>query len=302
MASPAAPVTETTLFDPGRWVTWFGIHWLLAWLSWSSALAAVHLVNLVTDRESDAHNGKNLFWHQRLSARCLGWLAGSATLLSLGLGVTQGLPLTLAVVVTLVLGAAYSLPPLRLAGRWGWDLAANCLGYGVLAPWVGLAMVTRGWPRITDLAPTITWLVPLVGTAFLWTTVLDRQGDRATGKISWSVRWGEMATLRAAVVSSSLCLVAVSGWFLKTSRATPTAAAVESVLPWGAAAGLLLLAALFLAVVSSGRRQLVIGATVLAVVAAGAPALVRWPGVGLGLLVWCVLAYGCLYLARVRSG
>jgi hypothetical protein len=185
------------------------------WLAvggWSLILAGTHLWNLAADRQSDAYNRKNLFWHGRIAPRRLsvaGWITAGCGLLLVGVSVPAA---AVPALVTLLVGAAYSLPPCQLATRWGWDLTCNAFGYGLIAPWLGLAVVgtaigvaggdahpndtLRGVTSV--LMTTAAVLLPLVAGAFLWSTLLDAAGDRAVGKRSWAVRWGQRAT--AAVV------------------------------------------------------------------------------------------------------
>ena len=101
----------------------------LAVCAWSLALVATHLVNLVADRDGDRRNAKNLFWQGRVSGRCLGVAAGVGAVAALLCGYHGGVTAFAAVAATLALGALYSLPPVRMAHRWGWDLAANTGGY-----------------------------------------------------------------------------------------------------------------------------------------------------------------------------
>jgi len=280
--------------------------WLVATalLAWSCALAAVHLVNLVADRRSDLWNAKNLFWMERVSAsglRRAAAVAGAAALLAglapvlaaAGSGGAAG-PAFLAVCATLLLGGAYSLPPLRLSARWGWDLAANAAGYGALAPWLGAALASGGPPPTATFLAAAAVLVPLVGTAFLWTTLLDRDGDARDGKRTWAVRWGPRATRRAAALLAGLALIAalavLAGPFAGAApRAARTALA--------AAALALLPPALLLLRSAAGRRALQ-AAVPAAVLLAALPGLVIRPWLAFPLLGWLILAYGALRLVR----
>ena len=265
------------------------------WLAvggWSLILAGSHLWNLAADRQSDTYNRKNLFWHGRITSRRLsvaGWFTAGSGLLLVGVSVPAA---AVPALVTLLIGAAYSLPPYQLVMRWGWDLTCNAFGYGLIAPWLGLAVVgtaigmaggaTQPNDTLRDvtsvLMTTAAVLVPLVAGAFLWSTLLDTAGDRAVGKRSWAVRWGPRAT--AAVV---LVVLAVSGaacliWPSSAHR-------------WDAVAvgGCLVIA---VAVLWRPRgRWLIRGGVFLAVATAALPAAVRWPRLALFWLVWTVASY-----------
>ncbi len=266
-----------------------------SWLAvggWSLILAGTHLWNLAADRQSDAYNRKNLFWHGRIAPRRLsvtGWITAGCGLLLVGVSVPAA---TAPALVTLLVGAAYSLPPCQLATRWGWDLTCNAFGYGLVAPWLGLAVVgtaigvagvdahpddtLRGVTSV--LMRTAAVLLPLVAGAFLWSTLLDVAGDRAVGKRSWAVRWGQRAT--AVVV---LVVLAVSG----AARLVWPSPAHR----WDAVAvgGCLVVG---VAVLWRPRsRWLIRGGVFLAVATAALPAAVRWPRLALFWLVWTVASY-----------
>lgn len=306
---------------------------LLAVLGWSSALVAGHLVNLVADRHSDAANAKNLFWPGIVSKAWLRWMAGGAALLAVVLAWTAGClsllspgaetgpvaagtltrwsslsdlrpclmpgllsPISAVTLLSLVLGLAYSLPPFRLAARWGWDLTANAAGYGLLAPWFGAEVIGEALagttmasaaeaPAGNSLATTVFVLLPLVATAFLWTTMLDSSGDEATGKRTWAVRWGGRATLRAALSFSALAWLAA---------AAPLAAGdVDRLAVARMVAATLVLPPAIWLVLHPPHRVVLSRAIVLAVVAAAAPGLALWPWLAAPLAGWWFITRAC---------
>jgi 4-hydroxybenzoate polyprenyltransferase len=87
----------------------------------------------------------------------------------------------------------YSVPPVRLKARAGWDLLINCLGFGLLMP-------LAGW-GLTGL-PLARWMLCVaVGFAFLFgalypTTQIYQIGeDRARGDRTLVIVLGESASL-----------------------------------------------------------------------------------------------------------
>ena len=225
---------------------------------WSMVLLAVNLANLLSDRESDLLNAKNLFPWRILEPRTVA--AGTASLALAGLLLTAWLRprLLFPAVLTLGLGLAYSLPPVRLSSRPGWDLAAHLMGYGLLAPWVGALLVedfTAGsnWsvtPALGVPGPAAAYLLPLVGVTYLLTALLDLKGDRIAGKETSAValarRWPGFETL------SSLPVV----------------------------------------------RSEVIAWIFLGVILAGIPGLRAWPETVVPLVIWLGLSYGLLRVVR----
>ncbi len=286
----------------------------LAVCAWSLALVATHLVNLVADRDGDRRNAKNLFWQGRVSGRCLGVAAGVGAVAALLCGYHGGVTAFAAVAATLALGALYSLPPVRMAHRWGWDLAANTGGYALIAPLFGFVQagglggetVNAGLP---GLAATLVLLHMLVGAAFLWTTLLDLDGDQRSGKISMAVRWGPAVTTRLALLlvvlalgvavfaphtSGSLaglpaawlgclllCCVAVGIWCATESRSPVGSQAAAGSRP------------------PTPPRRLLIAGITLAIVAAALPGLQRWPLFALPIAAWVAASYATrLWLPR----
>jgi 4-hydroxybenzoate polyprenyltransferase len=158
----------------------------------SLALGASHAANLIADRHSDKINDKNTFWMGQIPATIVARHAAGWAIMGLMLSAWAHWYFLFPVVATLVLGFSYSLPPARLSARWGWDLLANVLGYGVIAPWWG-AMLSHWEPSVSAPVLDIPWmalafLVPLVGLVFFWTTILDVKGDRSSGKNTLAVR------------------------------------------------------------------------------------------------------------------
>jgi 1,4-dihydroxy-2-naphthoate octaprenyltransferase len=129
--------------------------------------------------------------------------------------------------VSLVLGILYDLPPANLKNRpWG-GTAACFAGHGVLTFLVGWHAAHFSQDLSFDLAR----LVSLDGSVllrgipaslaagfanaavFVTTTIPDAPGDKATGKKTFCVAYGEKLTAVAAVVFCTAA--AVSVWFLE---------------------------------------------------------------------------------------
>jgi hypothetical protein len=320
----------------------------LAVVGWNAALVAIHLLNLATDRDTDAYNRKNLFWRGTLdsdqlvrAALVAGGLAVLAALAAellgswrqqmlAGLSVTGTVrgaepvnvtstswpalvaksllsPVVGGVLLTLVLGAVYCLRPLRLSARWGWDLAANAVGYGLIAPCFGATVLLGRLPPPASMLPPSAWLLPLVGAAFLWTTLLDRPGDQATGKRTWAVQWGPTSTL-----TSALALAAIA-WLVVLANLNPVAqfwrqdAEVAGGSALSPADGLRLAAVSVVLVLGILLRNRAVTtrwlprATMAAVLAAATPALVQWPSLIPLWGGWLLTAYGCLRLATATA-
>ena len=105
----------------------------------------------------------------------------------------------------LVLGLAYSLPPLRLKGRPVGDLLANVAGFAV----IGFAI---GWLAYSDPGSgLVVRSVPYslaMAAIFLNTCIPDEVGDRAAGDRTSCVVFGKAAAAKVALVLLVLSAVA----------------------------------------------------------------------------------------------
>jgi 4-hydroxybenzoate polyprenyltransferase len=151
-------------------------------------VSAVFVVNQILDARSDAINRKSYILPQRLVSRLesvvfLFTISAAAFTLSF---YRDGLVRTLAV-TGLILGFAYSVPPLRLKGRPVIDVLANVIGFGL----IGFLM---GWQAIADVgAEAVLRALPYMlamGGIFLNTCIPDEKGDRVVGDRTSCVRFG----------------------------------------------------------------------------------------------------------------
>jgi 4-hydroxybenzoate polyprenyltransferase len=169
----------------------------------SGVLAAAYVLNQIFDLESDRLNGKGHFLTRGIfRPRTMVLIAlvcfVAASLLYRNVRAVQRAPL----VAALLLSFVYSLPPLRLCARPWLDLAANAIGYG------GLAFVIGGGAVSDDPLPLSLRAVPwvlLVAATFLHTTIMDLEGDAASGKHTTTVAIGEA---RSALLSVGFGAVA----------------------------------------------------------------------------------------------
>lgn len=154
-------------------------------------------------------------------------------LLSLGLGFLLPPVFAWSNALCVVMSVLYSVPPIRLKARAGWDLLINCLGFGLLTP-------LAGW-GLTGRAPTPPFLALTLGFAFLFgalyplTQIYQIEEDRARGDRTMVIKLGETISLALALV---LMIVAHGcfGWALWTfpvSRAHLLLGLLPSLGTWG---------------------------------------------------------------------
>ncbi|MFI2713300.1 UbiA family prenyltransferase [Micromonospora sp. NPDC018662] len=120
-----------------------------------------------------------------------------ATAAALALAATViGPAFALGTAVVLLLGWAYSAPPVRLKVRPGLDVAANAAAVGVLAPLAGWSLhrPVTGYPLLIAALGLF-----LVAALYLPTTVLDVDADTAAGDTTAAVCWGARRCRRAGL-------------------------------------------------------------------------------------------------------
>jgi 4-hydroxybenzoate polyprenyltransferase len=174
-------------------------------LSVTAILVTAYLLNQIFDRESDEKNGKCLFLARGLVTVRMVVLMSVAVffLASFGFHHIAGVH-RIPLIVALVLALTYSLPPTRLCARPFFDMLANAVGFGGVAFVLGFE--TADPSRSAAIRGSLPYVF-LVAATFLHTTILDRDGDLATGKKSTTVLIGMSASRVAAVVLHACAFV-----------------------------------------------------------------------------------------------
>jgi len=164
------------------------------------------VVNQVFDVASDAINRKNFILPMRAVSRreslaFAGLLGAAIVVLCLG----RGGQMTILAWAGVVLGIAYSMPPLRLKARPVADLVANTAGFG----WIGFLM---GWLVFGDLgreaALRSSPYAVAMAAIFLNTCIPDEEGDRAAGDRTTCVVFGRRPVALAALGLIAAAVVA----------------------------------------------------------------------------------------------
>ncbi len=108
---------------------------------------------------------------------------------------------------SVVLSLLYSLPPVRLKARAGWDLAVNCLGYGALTFWAGVAATGH------DVDGATVWAGAGFGLLFAalypLTQIYQMEDDRRQGVRTLALvmgRRGSLVMATTAAAAALLCL------------------------------------------------------------------------------------------------
>jgi 4-hydroxybenzoate polyprenyltransferase len=191
-------------------------------LVWGAVLAQNDLHDLRSDRANPRKATAPLVTGAVSAARLRRWyygIAGAAILSALFVG-----PLfVLGVAGVLALGWAYSVPPLRLKTRPGWDVAVNALVVGVVSPAAGWAITRTPWE--------FPWQFGLIGLLFaaalyLPTTVTDLAADAGAGDTTFAVRFGARFAHRLGIAlwAGALAISILCAWLdVLVPRSTLTA-------------------------------------------------------------------------------
>jgi 4-hydroxybenzoate polyprenyltransferase len=177
-------------------------------LVWAAVLAQNDLEDLSSDRVNPRKASAPLVTGAVSVRRLRAWYRGAA-LASVGAALVVGPLFVLGVAGVLLLGRAYSVPPLRLKTRPGWDVAVNALVVGLVSPAAGWSITRDPWQ--------FPWQVGLIGVLFaaalyVPTTVTDLAADTRAGDTTFAVRFGAGFAYRlgiglwgAALAVSLLC-------------------------------------------------------------------------------------------------
>jgi 4-hydroxybenzoate polyprenyltransferase len=196
-------------------------------LIWGAVLAQNDLHDLRSDRTNPRKATAPLVTGAVSAQRLQRWyyaIAAAAVVCALVVG-----PLfVLGVAGVLVLGWAYSVPPLRLKTRPGWDVAVNALVVGVVSPGAGWAITRAPWE--------FPWQFGVIGVLFaaalyLPTTVTDLAADSGAGDTTFAVRFGAGFAYRLGIGlwGSALVFSLVCAWLdVVVPRSTSTAQLVTA--------------------------------------------------------------------------
>lgn len=159
----------------------------------------------------------------------------SAVMLALSLGLGFLLPPVFAWsnAACVIMAVLYSVPPVRLKARAGWDMLINCIGFGLLTP-------LAGW-GLTGRPATAAFIALAIGFAFLFgalyplTQVYQVEEDRSRGDRTLVIMLGEGRSLWLALVLMHVAhgFFAWGLWHFAPSRGLLLIGLIPSVGLWG---------------------------------------------------------------------
>ena len=175
-----------------------------AFVLYTILMSGIYVLNQIIDIESDRIN-KKLFllpegyvkvshaWIEVLVLFALAWI----------LAIPFSKEFKIILLLSMVFGILYSVPPFKLKGRPIFDLFSNSLGYGVIA-------FSLGWVTTAPFSGlTLIYSLPYffaMGAVFINTTIPDIEGDKKAGEITTGVLLGPC---RASIVSAIFIFIAL---------------------------------------------------------------------------------------------
>lgn len=159
-------------------------------LLWLAILAVNDAYDLETDRVNQ-RKAKSPLVNGRVTPRTALQISAAASVSAVVAAVPLGSLFTIGTAFAVLLGWAYSTPPLRLKARAGADLAANAIA-GLIGP-------LGGWVAITRTMEGFPWPIAVIGVMaaaalYLPTTLVDHDADHHTGIRTTAVALGRRAT------------------------------------------------------------------------------------------------------------
>jgi 4-hydroxybenzoate polyprenyltransferase len=248
--------THRLLPPPAEWPRLIAGAIVLGPLVWLAVLAVNDAYDLPSDR-LNPRKARSPLLDGRITLKTVKRLAFAASVAAVGLSLQVGLIFAGGVVLAVLLGYAYSVPPVRLKTRAGFDVAVNALALGAFGP-------LAGWAAINPDLSGFPWLMGLQGTLaaiglYLPTTIADLDADRAAGFHTVAVRFGARTAYRigygAWIAAAALSVVlAATGTVIPRSMLALEVVMVPVLLaayrrligPRQSFRGIIVLAALFL--------------------------------------------------------
>jgi len=189
---------------------------LLMILALASSYVSATSVNDIADREIDRINhpgdkGRPLVTGAARSAD-LWVLFVVSSVLAVALGLAAGPGAAGIMLLSVSIGALYSLPPAMLSYRIFLAPLTLALAYVGIPYWAGVVVV--GESLLTSDLPLLTALYLLFASRIILKDFRDREGDAAFGKPTFLLKYGKKATCLA-----SLCVLCTGDALLVASLA-----------------------------------------------------------------------------------
>lgn len=130
---------------------------------------------------------------------------------------------------SLILSILYSVPPVRLKARAGYDMMVNCAGYGGITFLAGAAATTR--PLDAAVLWAGTGFAVLFASIYPLTQIYQMEDDARQGIRTLAVRLGRRGSLILATAAAAVALSCLALGIMARHPGTPLRAVLPLVLP-----------------------------------------------------------------------
>lgn len=165
----------------------------------------VYTLNQVFDIESDRKNRKLFYLTEGLiSVKSAIVFTVILDLIAVVGAFALGFRVGILFLFIVVLGILYSHPRTNFKGKPSHGYWSNAIGHGVIPFMIGWTVFDA--VSLEAALKSVPYMLG-VGAIYLNTTLPDREGDRASGKITHGVRWGEKKTMQSSVFLVVLSII-----------------------------------------------------------------------------------------------
>lgn len=199
------------ILDSGYWKPDTGF--AVAFILYTFLMGGVYVLNQIIDIESDRVNKKLYLLPEGYIKVSHAWIeVGVLFALAWILAIPFSKEFKIILLLSMILGILYSIPPFKFKARPILDLLSNSVGYGVLA-------FSLGW--VTEvLFSKLIFLYSLpyffaVGAVFINTTIPDIEGDKKAGEITTGILLGPQKAYWVAtgfILTSFVLSVYLTDW------------------------------------------------------------------------------------------
>ncbi len=174
-------------------------------VSFSFLVGSIYILNQIFDIESDRLNDKLFILPRKLVKLKTAWIIAILSML-VPVAYSFYIDKVLGVIFLLsaFIGILYNCKPFELKNHPLGGLLANMIGHGFLT-------FAAGWFSCGKYS-TEFWFPAIAvtmanGAVYLCTTIVDSKGDKQTGKSTFAVRFGDMATAKSATILLTITLI-----------------------------------------------------------------------------------------------
>lgn len=174
-------------------------------LLYTCVMGGVYILNQIMDRETDKANEKLFLLSEGyISIKSAYVEMILLWIIAVVLSLRYGTIFVLAVIVSIVLGIFYSVPPVKLKGKPILDTLTNGLGYGMVNCMVGWLLVSVYSP---DMFYRFFPYVLSISGVFVNTTIVDMEGDKQAGEHTTAVLFGIPTSYIVSTVIMALAIL-----------------------------------------------------------------------------------------------